>query len=258
MRFRIRHVTTYRYQWPVTLGQHLFRLHPREDGKVSLDSFSLSLHPFPVNLPPSLDAEGNWIHSAQFEGETQEFRVSAQCEGWTHSLGAVPRSSEAMEPYLQRGSEAQTTLDFAGEDGGDAPSFLTLLNHRIHTHLRTVQRLTGVPMDPEQTLLEGKGSCRDLTVLFMACCRARGIAARFVSGYFPAPLGERQHMHAWAEAYLPDAGWRAYDPTLGGEADERHIAVAVAAEPASATPISGSYIGKARSEMEVEMSMEVF
>jgi transglutaminase-like putative cysteine protease len=97
-----------------------------------------------------------------------------------------------------------------------------------------------------------------LAVLFIACCRHQGIPARFVSGYFPADPGDRQHMHAWAEAYLPGMGWCAYDPTQGIEAGVSHIASAAAAEPLDATPIAGFFTGlPARSEMQVDLTVEM-
>jgi anti-sigma factor RsiW len=111
---------------------------------------------------------------------------------------------------------------------------------------------------PEITLREGKGTCRDLAVLFCAACRTMGIASRFVSGYErEAALQERADMHAWAEVYLPGGGWRGYDPSQGLAVATSHGAVAAAADPRLAAPISGLYRGDARSEMQFTISMEV-
>ena len=109
----------------------------------------------------------------------------------------------------------------------------------------------------EVTFREQKGSCRDFAVLFIACCRLQGIAARFVSGYIPAEAGDRQHMHAWAEVYLPGMGWQGYDPTTGGGVGERHIAVAAAADASDAGPVRGFFSGLADSEMSVELTVEM-
>src|SRR5690606_40493317 len=80
-----------------------------------------------------------------------------------------------------------------------ATAFLAALAERLHARLRDVPRLTGAPHSPEASLRTGQGSCRDFAVLFVSCCRPQGIAARFVSGYLPAPPGEAQHTPRWAE-----------------------------------------------------------
>jgi transglutaminase-like putative cysteine protease len=141
--------------------------------------------------------------------------------------------------------------------GGDAYAFLEGLSRALFDRVRNVSRLLGAPHPPEVTLREGLGSCRDFAVLFAACCRHQGLAARFVSGYIPAPAGESQHMHAWAEAHVPGLGWTAWDATQGGPAGESHIRVAASPEPAEASPIAGSYRGLSDSTMSVELSVEI-
>ena len=84
------------------------------------------------------------------------------------------------------------------------------------------------------------GSCRDYAVLFMEVCRAMGIPARFVSGYQEGDTEqESRDLHAWAEVYLPGAGWRGYDPTLGLVVSDRHIPLAASAIPSYASAIEG-------------------
>ena len=93
----------------------------------------------------------------------------------------------------------------------------------------------------EMTLEIGSGSCRDFANLFMEATRALGLAARFVSGYrYEAGLPPEQGAtHAWAEVYLPGAGWKGFDPTIGALADWTHIAAAVARSPTDAPPVAG-------------------
>lgn len=104
-----------------------------------------------------------------------------------------------------------------------------------------------------QTLSKGSGSCRDFALLFMEAVRCLGLASRFVSGYLYAPLmaDEIGSTHAWAEVYLPGAGWKGFDPTIGKIAGSDHIAVAVARLPESVPPIAGSFIGTAVSSLTV-------
>ena len=78
--------------------------------------------------------------------------------------------------------------------------------------------------------------------MFVAVCRAVGLAARFVSGYQEGDLESDQpnDLHAWAEVYIPGGGWRGFDPTLGLAVGDRHVAIAAAADPKQAAPVSGT------------------
>jgi transglutaminase-like putative cysteine protease len=125
---------------------------------------------------------------------------------------------------------------------GDTVNFLGTLNQRIHEACRYLIRETGTPLSPGITWSEKQGSCRDLTVLFVEVCRAIGLAARFVSGYQEGDLDQDdRHLHAWAEVYLPGAGWRGYDPTHGLAVSDRHIALVASAVSNYAAPISGNF-----------------
>jgi transglutaminase-like putative cysteine protease len=274
VKFKIRHVTIYRYDRPVVLGRHFFRMQPRRDGYLSMDSFALSVNPPPVELRPSLDLEGNLVHVAYFSGETQELRISFRSAGETHprplfaplldagglslpvaygslSTAAGPSLGEVVDASVRAFAES-----LAEEAGRETLPFLDALNRRLRDGFLSVSRPTGDPLEPGVTLTRAQGSCRDLAVLFIAACRVQGIAARFVSGYIPAQPGEKQSMHAWAEVFLPGAGWCAFDPTQGTTTGERHVAVAAASEAAHAAPVTGFFTGTARSEMEVDLKVE--
>ena len=105
----------------------------------------------------------------------------------------------------------------------------------------------------EQTLSFGTGSCRDFAMLFMEAARCLGLASRFVSGYLHAPPSTANFgaTHAWVEVYLPGAGWKGFDPTIGQLAGTDHIAVAVARLPESVPPIEGSFVGPPGSNLDV-------
>jgi len=168
----------------------------------------------------------------------------------------------ALAPYLEAENPAGPVSGFAAaiaaaEGRGTLP-FLMALNQRMFETFRHVTRDDGPAHPPEITLRAGEGTCRDMAVLFCSACRTMGIAARFVSGYErEAALQERADMHAWAEVYLPGGGWRGYDPSQGLAVATSHVAVAAAADPRLASPISGLYRGDARSEMQFTISMEV-
>jgi transglutaminase-like putative cysteine protease len=92
-------------------------------------------------------------------------------------------------------------------------------------------------------------------VLFIAACRAGGLAARFVSGYQDRSAMDtpERYLHAWPEAYIPGHGWQGFDPTRGMAVGGGHVPVAAAPDPAGAMPVEGSYFGEARSNLSFEV-----
>ena len=114
----------------------------------------------------------------------------------------------------------------------------------IQERVNYTQRHHGPPWPAGRTLRERVGSCRDLAVLMIECCRCIGLPARFVSGYhLVEPKPDRYDLHAWAEVYLPGAGWRGFDPSGIGAVDERYIPLASSSNPELTAAVSGSFSG---------------
>ncbi len=136
--------------------------------------------------------------------------------------------------------------------------FLTRLTQLIPEKCVYQQRLEGMPYPAAVTLSKQTGTCRDFTVLFMAVCRAVGLAARFVSGYQEGDLENTSHdLHAWAEVYVPGGGWRGFDPTLGLAVSNRHVAIAAAANPKDAAPVSGTLQSGQQAETTLESNIKL-
>ncbi|MCF2972682.1 transglutaminase family protein [Synechococcus sp. Nb3U1] len=284
MQIQIRHLIEYRYSSPAQLEPHTLRLRPRCDGIQNLLAFDLQVDPLPIGQSPLVDLEGNTTVQVWFGDPTEHLRIQTQATvltlrqnpfdyllfDWaTHLPIDYPSTLAAqLQPYLGSQPEAAVqTLAWEVWDQvhGDSTAFLQQLNQRIHSECRYILREKGDPWPASLTWHRKTGSCRDLTLLFMEICRTVGLAARFVSGYqvsepelpeaseesdetesdpVPTQSLAHSHLHAWAEVYLPGAGWRGFDPTQGLAVAEQHIALAASPHPSGATPISGHWLGR--------------
>tara|TARA_B100000459_G_C8405030_1_gene126384 strand:- start:108 stop:449 length:342 start_codon:yes stop_codon:yes gene_type:complete len=95
-------------------------------------------------------------------------------------------------------------------------------------------------------------------MLMVVCCRVVGLPARFVSGYqLQQPAPEQYDLHAWAEIYLPGAGWRGFDPSAGGEINERYVVLATSSKPELTAAVSGSFTGPPGTSSDLNWSIGV-
>ena len=286
LRYQISHTTTYTYSQPVTLQPHIVRLRPRSDAAQTMQMFSLMVSPIPVQQCPIVDLDGNTLLKVWFPADSAEsltVQVLSQVEThrsnpfdyllepWAVRLPIDYPSSllRQLQPYLG-GQQLKypspvdaIALQLAQEifQGVDAATttFLTNLNQQIYQNCKYMIRETGEPQPAGMTWATKLGSCRDFAVLFVEVCRAIGLAARFVSGYQEGDLDQDdRHLHAWAEVYLPGAGWRGYDPTQGVAVADRHIALVSSADSSYAAPISGSFkqAGSVQSKMTYQLVIQ--
>ena len=136
----------------------------------------------------------------------------------------------------------------------DTLSLLQDINAAARIGMTYVTREEVGTQSPQETLDLASGSCRDLATLFIEAVRHLGFGARAVSGYlFDPPISGNpaeagcQHgaTHAWAEVYLPCAGWVAFDPTNGRMGEAHLVPVAVGRSIAQLSPVDGRYVGAA-------------
>ncbi len=263
MLYNISHTTIYTYTQPVLLKPHVLRLRPRCDGWQKLHSFSLTIDPKPEGISHLADLDGNSLTQLWFTKTTEQLKLKITTqvetyktnpfdyllEPWTAKLPIDYPSSLAaqLKPYLQPYSVVvdpvaiELAQDIVQEVNSDTVAFLSTLNQRLYESCDYINRETGEPWQAGVTGRRKRGSCRDLVVLFMEICRAIGLATRFVSGYQEGDLEqEKRDLHAWAEVYLPGAGWRGYDPTHGLAVADRHVALAASALPSYAAAVSGN------------------
>ena len=263
MLYQISHQTTYTYDRPVLLKPHILRLRPRCDNWQKLHDFSILISPQPEEISEFSDIDGNNITKLWFTTPTDQLSLQILAkvetyqtnpfkyllEPWATQLPFDYPSSllQRLKPYLQSYSFVPDPLalelaqEISQEVQDNTTAFLSALNQRIYTKCEYINRETGQPWQAGITWRKKQGSCRDLTILFMEVCRSIGLATRFVSGYQEGdPDQNERDLHAWAEVYLPGAGWRGYDPTHGLAVSDRHIALAASALPLDAAPVSGS------------------
>jgi transglutaminase-like putative cysteine protease len=282
MRIDVSHSTVYRYDFPVYLEPHIFRLRPRTDSAQHLVSFDLQITPPPAGTTECLDQDGTLALNAWFNLPTQELRVLSRFRvemlrqnpfdyvltGDSLNLPLWYREPlcAALAPYRQDAQVTEAVKQFAKRTAAGVQwntlSFLLALSRQIFQICRQVTRPYGPPWPSDQTFSRQEGSCRDLAVLFCDACRVMGIAARFVSGYECASASstmnnQESFMHAWAEVYLPGIGWRGYDPSRGLAVSNGHVAVAAGFDPDLASPVAGWYSGGAASRMETSLSLKV-
>lgn len=257
------HTTSYTYDAPVTLDRHAVRLQPRTGSDQTLRGFEIRVSPAPTAQTHTVDAEGNALNTFWFLNPTTRLEIETRFEVENRRtnpfdfipsamskfpLQLTPEERELLRPSLKAfPSPAIDTLahQLAASSDGSALGFTLAANRWISENVVPVVRRHGLPRLPENTLDDKKGACRDQAVLLMALCRAKGIPARFVSGYhLKSAADATQHdLHAWAEVWIPDGGWRGFDPTLGLATTDSHIAVAASAFYALAAPVTGSFRG---------------
>lgn len=272
MRFEIRHDTIYSYASPVALGQHRLRLTPRA-GQGRLISHDLDIGPEPAIRSDLHDGEGQVETLLDFQGTTDRLEILSRFTFETAvppplpEAGALPMLPWPVVPsggWLDLADPGPEVTAFGAgirnEAGNDPLAFLDRLNRVLYERTDRQIRPKGHAQSPFETLTLARGACRDLTVLFIALCRAQGMPARFVSGYqarAQTPDGQR-HLHAWPEVLLPGHGWAGFDPTHATRVSDGHVALYAAAEQAGTMPLDGGYFGEpVASSLEYRVEISV-
>lgn len=263
MRFEIRHNLRYTYSRGVFLEPTSIRLRPRNDFSQKLEYFNLLLDPVPAGLSESLDLFNNHEVLAWFSGKQPYFSLQTHLKVETvlsnpfNYLITDPlvlrlpakygTENSVLNPYLKPTpdpSVVNLAHELLKESDENALNFLFHATDYIHREFKHVVRPQGDALPAHKTLRRREGACRDLAVLLVEVCRAMGLAARFVSGYkFDPGSKDAYDLHAWAEVYLPGAGWRGYDPSWGLAVSDLHIPLAAGPTPQDAAPITGTFRG---------------
>ena len=256
------HRTRYRYDRPVALGPQTVRLRPTPHARAPILHYALTPSPAAATLSWTHDPLGNPAAIVLLPERVPEFEIlvelvadlspinpfdfllAPEVATWPFRYPALLDAQ--LAPFRSAGPPGAEVAALAGDVGGGENTLSVLLaaNEAVHRRISYVVRPEPGTHSPAETLLLGRGSCRDSAWLLVNLLRALGFAARFCSGYLiqlaDAERPDRADLHAWAEAWLPGAGWLGLDATSGLATAEGHVPLAAAPEPHSVAPITGS------------------
>jgi transglutaminase-like putative cysteine protease len=286
MLYHVTHTTTYDYSEPVSLCHNALHLKPRCCPRQLCHHVELSVKPEPEQVQNQLDYFGNPI--TLFAIQEPHTRLLLRAESWVEVTPAepldaastppwelvrdslrsdrspaaleahqyvfesryVPRSDELLE-YAQPSFPPQRPIAQAALD----------LTRRIHADFRYDPRATTVATPVHEVLTRRRGVCQDFAHLQIACLRAVGLPARYVSGYLvTTPRGQARltgadASHAWVSVYAANAGWIDFDPTNNRIPSDTHVTLAWGRDYDDVSPVRGVILGGGHSTLEVAVDV---
>ncbi len=262
MRLTIQHRTVYRYHAPVTHSIQYLRLIPRRDNRQRVLAWYLGV---PVPTHEYVDAYGNTARVLVMDRLHEEIRI--EVDGVVETRDDVDGPSEddgTLSPLVFLRETPLTAVDpllreFANGYGSlmasDVPAGLRELMNGIRRAVRYKQGITNVQSAASAALAQGAGVCQDHSHIFIACCRALGVPARYVSGYLYSETDSnlRAASHAWAEAWVEPLGWFSFDVANAQSAGATHLRLAIGRDYLDACPVRGVRFGGGVEEMDVQV-----
>ncbi len=285
-RYAVEHETRYVYDAPVSQSWQLARLTPRTLPWQRVVAHALAIDPPPDERRDGPDSFGNRVTRFALHGAHRQLRVRMQAvvevgarpapagddPPWTQVRDAL-RAEPVQDGLLPARLVEPTRLVPLSERARDwsAPVFaagrgwletLDALAARIHAEFAFEPGATTVSTSVDEVLRGRRGVCQDFAHLMLACLRAHGLPARYVSGYLltDPPPGEARLLgvdvsHAWVSAWAPGLGWIDWDPTNDQRADARYITLAWGGDFADVAPLAGVILGGGEQRMDVQVSV---
>ncbi|GAA1657223.1 DUF2126 domain-containing protein [Microbacterium flavum] len=271
----LEHYTGYTFAEPVRVAPHTIRLRPAPHARTPIEAYSLDIQPKNHFLNWQQDPFGNWLARVVFPEKVSKLEITVGVvadmmvinpldffiEDYAERFpfAYAPELAADLAPYLRpvadsgQASQWRERLPTLPADGVPTVTFLAQLNRAVQGAVGYSVRMEPGVQTPDHTLRSGIGSCRDSAWLLVSLLRQYGLAARFVSGYLvqltsdqksldgpSGPEADFTDLHAWAEVFIPGAGWIGLDATSALFAGEGHIPLSATPDPSAAAPISGA------------------
>jgi transglutaminase-like putative cysteine protease/predicted glutamine amidotransferase len=290
--FEVVHRTVYKYERPVERSKHTLRLVPAHDGLQSVLSRALT-----ISVPTSRSREyedvfGNRVRRFEIDTPFNEMVIEARSVvdvfdvdplgfGPLHVRSTIPLvwmpwQRQVLDPFLLPPELPETELDdlaeyamtFVARNDYDLLDTLLDINDTIYREYAYAQGTTTVHTTAFDTYVNRRGVCQDFTNLMICLARLLGVPARYVCGYIytgPKVAAATEHQrqgeasHAWVQLYLPQVGWKGFDPTNGILTQTDHVRVAVGRNYLDATPTSGTiFVGGGGETLSVDVRVEPY
>lgn len=267
MRIRISHETTYRYAAPPTSVIQILRLTPRNHEGQYVVRWHIDVSAN-CRLHEHEDAFGNIAHVFTADGPFTELKVLVDGEVETQDThGVIGGAVERFPPSLFLRETDLTRIDPAiaayaialkAEHGDAVLSLMHALAVKLHGNIVFDTSPTQTTTTAAEAFALQRGVCQDLTHIFIAASRHLGVPARYVGGYLKRSDGVvgQEAGHAWAEAFVPDLGWVAFDPTNGISATDAHVRVSVGLDYLGAAPVRGTRHGGGSETLDVAIRVD--
>jgi transglutaminase-like putative cysteine protease len=288
MVYSVSHRTTYRYTYPVSVGEHVACLKPRSFSRNELVQNTLSIHPAPSTLTERSDYFGNILSfftieephkvliveaKSQVKIDRQPISPATLSRPWEESTRSLAKdhSDEVLGAYQFQFASPRVRLNrefaaYAVESftpGRPMREALMELTARIYADFRFDPKVTNVRTPPEEVFRKRQGVCQDFAHVEIACLRSINVAARYVSGYlrtYPPPGKPRMvgvdASHAWISAYSRDEGWLDMDPTNNVAPTDGHVTLAWGRDYGDVSPLRGLILGGGGNALKVEVDIE--
>lgn len=293
VRYRIVHITRYRYSEPVAICQNQLRMLPREFDcpfvRVECHRSKASVKPQPEQMDEHLDYFGNRVISFAIESLHHQLEVAVRSEvtvrpgaidyladktPWESVRDQVQAGHDPMwwrtqeylydSPRIRRNQAFEDYARISFTPGRPIVEAAIDLTRRIHADFKYDPAVTDVNTTPEEVLKLRAGVCQDFAHVQIACLRSLGLATRYVSGYLrtlPPPGKQRMvgadQSHAWASLYAgPSLGWIDFDPTNSCISDVNHVPICIGRDYSEVSPMRGVVLGGGETELKVSVDVE--
>jgi transglutaminase-like putative cysteine protease len=274
----VKHVTNYRYNQPIQHSKHCVHLRPIDDIDQSVGSYRLQIVP----EVPALEFEdvfGNWATRFEISQPYTELTITAESKIALSSVDPfafvqspirpsiplvwMPWEHMMLGPYLAPVELPETQLrelydyamSFVEQNHNDLMETLFAINLTLFREYKYLPGSTRLETTPYEVFLSKKGVCQDFANLFICMARLLGIPARYVCGYVYTGRAQSDASHAWLQLYIPNVGWKGFDPTNGVLASNSHIRVAYGRHYRDATPTSGTLYSSAQETMSIDVEV---